>query len=175
MFIVLYKKVVKRYIVLSLMLIFLGRLLVSAPVAVASPMEIPVEMTKAELIAEGFSEEELQQMGFISGIGKIIVYNAKQKQIWDSRVMKAQERIKIAKIKGKKPSPRDVALVELDEQRKNPPKQRFVEKWFGQTAQMYWDHWHRENRQNIEFLGNGITLAGLFWLIKTLGPFALAL
>jgi|HigsolmetaGSP11D_1036233.scaffolds.fasta_scaffold00512_21 hypothetical protein len=177
MFIVLRKKVVKRYVVFSLMLIFLGRILVAAPAADASTMDddIPVEITKAELQAEGFTEEELMQMGFINGIGKIIVYHAKQKQIWDARVLKAHERIEIAKKLGKKPNPRDLALVELDEQRKNPPKKKFIEKWFGQTAQMYWDYWFNDNRQKVELFGNGITLAGLFGLLKTLAPIALAL
>jgi hypothetical protein len=136
--------------------------------------DIAVEITKSELMAEGFSNEELKQMGFVNGLGKVIVYNQRQKQIWDARVIKAQERIKTAKYQGRKANPRDLALVELDEQRKNPPKQRFVEKWFGQTAQMYVDYW-KSDKQNIETLGNGLSLAGLFWLMKTIAPLAFAL
>lgn len=174
-FIALRKRTIKRALAVSLFLIFFGRFLAAPPSTMAMDMpDIAVEITKAELMAEGFNETELRQMGFVTGVGKIVIYNAKQKQIWDARVLKAKERIATAKYQGRKPNPRDLALIELDDQRKNPPKQRFVEKWFGQTAQMYYDHW-KENRQGFELLGNGLSLAGLFWLMKTLAPLAFAL
>lgn len=175
MFILIRKKIIKRYLVLALGLIFLGRSLIfAAPVMAMDEPLIPNIILESELRAEGFTDAELKQMGFVSGIGKVIVYNAKQKQIWNQRVEKARERVEVSRISGKKPNPRDLYLLERDNEIKNPPKKGFVEKWFGQTAAQMIEYYKGGKGPDAKILGEGLTLTGLLLLLKALAP-ALAL
>lgn len=174
MFIVLRKKNIKRYLYLAITLIFIGRALIFTTPAQAAPIQskdIPITITAEELRAEGFNRDELKAMGFVNGIGKVIVYNAKQKQIWDARVLKAKERITTAKYQGRKPNPKDQALVELDDQRKNPPKKTFTEKYFGSTVAHLVNAMKSGNSPDAKIVvGDGMTFAGLLLLLKTLAP-----
>jgi hypothetical protein len=173
MFIVLRKKIVKRYLILAIGLMLIGNSLVSAPSAQAS--DSGVTMTVEELRSEGFNDEELKQAGFITGIGKIIIYNQKQKQIWDMRVQKAQERVRTARYQGRKPNPKDLALLDIDKQRKDPPKKSFKEKWFGQTTAQFIDYYKKDkNPPDAKIIfGDGLTITGLFLLLKALAPLAI--
>jgi hypothetical protein len=175
MFIVLRKKIVKRNLIIAICLMFLGRFLVASTPAQAATVDEVITITAEEMRAEGFNEQELKSMGFINGMGKVIVYNAKQKQIWEARVLKAKERIATAKYQGRKPNPKDLALVELDDQRKNPPKKPFVEKWFGKSTVQFIDYFKSgKNPPDAKIVwGESLTFAGLLMLLKALAPLAL--
>lgn len=183
MFIVLRKKIVKRYLVLALSMIFIGRMLTMTSVAQASPVNvesISEVLTVDEMRSEGFNNNELKSMGFVNGIGKIIVYNAKQKQIWNTRVEKARERVEVAKRTGKKPNPRDLYLLDRDEEIKNPPKKPMGKKLFGQFGvQSYaWikDYYGGSGGSSPDakiITGEGLTLGGLLLLLKVLAPLAI--
>lgn len=185
MFIVLRKKIVKRYLILALSMIFIGCMLTMNSVAQASPVNANTEsiyeiLTIDEMHSEGFNNSELRSMGFVNGIGKIIVYNAKQKQIWNARVEKARERVEVARRTGKKPNPRDLYLLDRDEEIKNPPKQPLGKKLFGQFGvQSYaWikDYFRGSGGSSPDakiITGEGLTLGGLLLLLKTLAPLAI--
>jgi hypothetical protein len=112
-------------------------------------------------------------MGFVNGIGKIIVYNAKQKQLWDARVEKARERVEVAKRSGKKPNPRDEYLLERDEQIKNPPKKPLGNKLFGDFGMQVFS-WFKGSPPDAKIItGEGLTLGGVLLLLKVLAPLAI--
>lgn len=178
MFIVLRKKIVKRYLVLTLTMIFIGRMLTITSITQASPVNgesISEMLTVEEMRSEGFNDNELKSMGFANGIGKIIVYNAKQKQIWNARVEKARERVEVAKRTGKKPNPRDLYLLERDEEIKNPPKKPMGERLFGQFGVQIKDYFKGPgNSDSAKILtGEGLTIGGLLLLLKVLAPLAI--
>ena len=175
MFIVLRKKIIKRYLVLAITMILAGRILTITPTAQAAPVnEIPQVITAEELRTEGFSNNELKSMGFMNGIGKVIVYNARQKQIWEARVEKARERLEVAKRSGKKPNPRDQYLVERDNEIKNPPKKPMSEKLFGQFGLQVMNYFKKGNPPDAKIItGEGLTIGGLLVLFKTLVPFVI--
>ncbi|MDQ7094245.1 hypothetical protein REC12_11655 [Desulfosporosinus sp. PR] len=155
---------------MALSLIFVGIALIrSVPTQAA---ELNPELTAGELKYESFSDQELKSMGFVNGIGKIIIYNAKQKAIWNARVEKARENVAIAKKMHRKPNARDLYLIERDEQIKNPPKKPFVEKWFGKsTTQMIQYFKSGQQPPDAKFVfGSGLTLSGLLMLVKILAP-----
>lgn len=176
MFIVLRKKVVKRYLALALSMIFIGRIVSSVPNAQASVTDFPITITADELKVEGFSTNELKSMGFVNGLGKIIVYNAKQKQIWNQRVEKARERADVAKRSGKKISPRDAYLLERDNEIKNPPKDKLVKKLFGDFGQQgyLWIKGYFKGSSatppDAKIIGEGLTVGGFLLLFKALAP-----
>lgn len=173
MFIVLRKKVVKRYLVIALSMVFIGQVISFVPPAQASVENIPIAITAEELMVEGFTNNELKSMGFVNGLGKIIIYNAKQKQIWDQRVEKARERYEVAKRSGKKISPRDTYLLERDNELKNPPKEKLGKKLFGdfgvQSFQKFKDYF---NSESAKIVGEGLTIGGFLLLLKALAPLA---
>ena len=176
MFIVLRKKIIKKYLILALLMILVGRIMTFAPNVQAAPItEIPITITAEELKAEGFSDKELKSMGFVNGLGKIIIYNAKQKQLWNARVEKARERVEVSKRIGKKPSPRDLYILERDNEIKNPPKKPMGEKLFGQFGVQIMDYFKGTGNDAKIIMGEGLTIAGLLLLLKTLAPLALAI
>jgi len=176
MFIVLQKKIVKKYLILALLMVFIGRILTLTPTAQASAVmdtkEIYQVITAEELRAEGFTE--LKSMGFVNGIGKIIVYNAKQKQIWNQRVEQARERVEVAKRNGKKPNARDSYLLERDNEIKNPPQKPMSEKLFGQFGLQVMEYLKKGNPPDAKIItGEGLTIGGLLLLLKVLAPLAI--
>lgn len=172
MFIVLRKTIIKKYLILSLAMIIFGQIMVRSNNAQAQVTEIPITITAEVLKLEGFTNEELKSMGFVNGLGKIIIYNAKQKQLWNARVEKARERVEVAKKTKKKPNPKDLYLLERDEQIKNPPKKPLTEKLFGQYGVQVRDYFKSDVKMSV---GEGLTLGGVLLLLKTLAPLALAI
>lgn len=154
------------------MMIFAGQFMVRSSPAQAQVTDIPITITAEELRLEGFNDSELRSMGFVNGLGKIIIYNAKQKQLWNARVEKARERVEVAKKMKKKPSPKDLYILERDEQLKNPPKTPLKEKLFGKFGVQVSDYFKSDIKIS---LGDGLTIGGVLLLLKTLAPLALAI
>jgi len=176
MFIVLRKKIIKQYLVLALLMVLVGQFMVNSHDTQASQVtEIPITITANELKSEGFSDKELKSMGFANGLGKIIIYNAKQKQLWNARVEKARERVEVSRRTGKKPNPRDLYLLERDNEIKNPPKKPMSEKLFGRFGAQIKDYFKgSENGDSAKIiLGEGLTIGGLLMLLKVLAPLAI--
>lgn len=172
MFLILRKKAVKGYLTVALLLMAIGLMMVNSSPVQAKQLSNPQELTVSELKNYGFTDNEIRSMGFINGIGKVIIYNARQKQIWNARVEKARENVAIAKKMHRKPNARDLYLIERDEQIKNPPKKPFVEKWFGKsTTQMIQYLKSGQQPPDAKFIfGSSLTLSGLLMLVKILAP-----
>lgn len=175
MFIVLRKKIIKRYLFLAIGLMFLSQTLIFSVPAQAAENLPPEKISFDELKQEGFNDNELKSMGFVRGMGKVIIYNARQKQIWEARVEKARERVSVARQTNKKPNPKDLYLLDRDKQIKNPPKKPFREKWFGTTTAQFIDYFKSgKNPPDAKIVfGDGLTAASLILFLKALAPLAL--